>query len=65
MLRKPIEEPIYLESEYELRWSRFKNMDPEVMHRMFTKENGVSLTKGNQGLNKIMQWRESLRNTSR
>ena len=41
LLKKPIEEPIYLESEYELRWSHFKNMDPEVMHRMFTKDQGV------------------------
>ncbi|MFZ4589376.1 MAG: type I restriction-modification system subunit M [Ignavibacteria bacterium] len=41
LLKKPIEEPLYNESEYELRWSHFKNMDPEVMHRMFTKQDGV------------------------
>jgi type I restriction enzyme M protein len=41
LLKKKIEEPIYKEEEYELRWSRFKNMDPEVMHRMFTKDQGV------------------------
>lgn len=41
LLKKPIEEPLYNESEYELRWSRFKNMDPEVMHKMFTKQDGV------------------------
>lgn len=41
LLKKPIEEPIYTESEYELRWSWFKNMDPEVMHKMFTKTDGV------------------------
>ena len=41
LLKKKIEEPIYSEAEYELRWSRFKNMDPEVMHRMFTKDQGV------------------------
>jgi type I restriction enzyme M protein len=41
LLKKKIEEPIYNEEEYELRWSRFKNMDPEVMHRMFTKDHGV------------------------
>jgi type I restriction enzyme M protein len=41
LLKKKIEEPIYTEDEYELRWSRFKNMDPEVMHRMFTKDQGV------------------------
>lgn len=41
LLKKPIEEPLYNEGEYELRWSHFKNMDPEVMHRMFTKQDGV------------------------
>jgi type I restriction enzyme M protein len=41
LLKKPIEDPIYTDSEVELRWSRFKNMDPEVMHRMFTKNDGV------------------------
>lgn len=41
LLKKPIEEPIYTEAEYELRWSWFKNMDPEVMHKMFTKNDGV------------------------
>ena len=41
LLKKPIEDPLYKESEFELRWSRFKNMDPEVMHRMFTKADGV------------------------
>jgi type I restriction enzyme M protein len=41
LLKKPIEDPVYNESEYELRWSWFKNMDPEVMFRMFTKTDGV------------------------
>jgi type I restriction enzyme M protein len=41
LLKTPIEEPIYLETENELRWSHFKDMDPEVMYRMFTKEAGV------------------------
>lgn len=41
LLKKPIVDPIYTESEYELRWSRFKNMDPEVMHKLFTKDRGV------------------------
>lgn len=36
-----IEEPIYQEDEYELRWSHFKNIDPEEMHKLFTKEKGV------------------------
>jgi len=41
LLKKPIEEPIYNEPEFELRWSRFKNMDPEVMHKLFTRNEGV------------------------
>jgi type I restriction enzyme M protein len=41
LLRTAIEEPIYTEDEYELRWSRFKNIDPEEMHKLFTKEKGV------------------------
>ncbi len=41
LLKKSIVDPIYAESEFELRWSRFKNMDPEVMHKLFTKDKGV------------------------
>lgn len=41
LLKKPIEDPIYKKTEEELRWSRFKNMDPEVMYRQFTKQDGV------------------------
>lgn len=41
LLKQPIEDPLYSAQENELRWSRFKNMDPEVMYRMFTKEQGV------------------------
>ena len=41
LLKKPIEEPIYTDAEQELRWSRFKNMDPEVMFRLFTRDKGV------------------------
>jgi type I restriction enzyme M protein len=41
LLKTPIEEPIYDESNQELRWSRFKNMDPEVIHLLFTKQHGV------------------------
>lgn len=41
LLKKPIEEPIYSKDDQELRWSRFKNMDPEVMHKLFTKQDGV------------------------
>lgn len=41
LLKKPIEEPIYDESNQDLRWSRFKDFDPEVMHKLFTKQDGV------------------------
>lgn len=41
LLKQPIEEAIYLESEYELHKGRFKNMDPEIMHKLFTKTEGV------------------------
>jgi type I restriction enzyme M protein len=32
-LKKPVQDPIYQPDEYELRWSYFKNNDPEVMYR--------------------------------
>jgi len=41
LLKREIEDPIYKPEESELRWSHFKNMDPEIMHRMFTKQDGV------------------------
>jgi len=41
LLRQPIEAPIFREEEYPLRWSRFKDADPEVMFRLFTREAGV------------------------
>jgi type I restriction enzyme M protein len=40
-LKQPVESPIYLTDQNEIRWSFFKNNDPEVMYRLFTKENGV------------------------
>lgn len=40
-LKRPIEHPIYREDQYELRWSYFKNADPEVMDELFRKKNGV------------------------
>jgi type I restriction enzyme M protein len=40
-LKKPVEDPIFSEKEFELRWSRFKDTDPEVMYRLFTKPEGV------------------------
>lgn len=41
LLKQAIEEPLYLPTENELRWSYFKNTDPEVMHKLFTKDGGV------------------------
>jgi len=41
LLKQVIEEPIYSADEEQLRWSRFKNMDPEVMHKLFTQQDGV------------------------
>jgi type I restriction enzyme M protein len=40
-LKQDIEEPLFLSGEYDLRWSRFKDLDPEVMFRSFTKQDGV------------------------
>jgi type I restriction enzyme M protein len=40
-LKKKIENPIYTPEQNELRWSFFKNTDPDVMFKLFTKENGV------------------------
>lgn len=36
-----IKDPIYSEAEKPLRWSSFKNLDPESMYRLFLKEDGV------------------------
>lgn len=41
LLKQEIEDPLFLSGEYDLRWSRFKDMDPEVMFRLFTKQDGV------------------------
>src|SRR5438045_9725351 len=32
---------IYAKETDELRWSAFKNLDAQSMHKLFTKENGV------------------------
>jgi len=40
-LRKPIDEPIYQPHQYELRWSRFKDMDPESRFRLFKQTGGA------------------------
>jgi len=36
-LGQPIENPIYSESQQEIRWSTFKNFDPEKLMEVFTK----------------------------
>ncbi len=36
-----VENPIYTKAQKELRWSTFKDMDPETMFQLFRKENGV------------------------
>ncbi len=40
-LKMPIQDPIYLEDQRELRWNIFKTKDPEQMFRLFRKEDGV------------------------
>lgn len=40
-VKKSVDKPIFAKNQEELRWSRFKNTDPDVMFRLFTKENGV------------------------
>lgn len=39
--KKPIDKPLFTKAQEELRWGRFKNLDPENMYRLFTKEGGV------------------------
>lgn len=41
LLGKPIDKPIYQPAEKELRWSSFKDLEPEQMHKLFTKADGV------------------------
>jgi type I restriction enzyme M protein len=41
LLNRPIADPIYTPEQYELRWSRFKDTDPEAMYRLFTRDGGV------------------------
>ncbi|MDG4946789.1 type I restriction-modification system subunit M [Weeksellaceae bacterium KMM 9713] len=38
LLGVPIEKPIYTEEQSPLRWSNFKNKDPETMFDLFTKQ---------------------------
>jgi type I restriction enzyme M protein len=41
LLKKPLAKEIYTPKQKELRWSSFKDLEPENMHKLFTKENGV------------------------
>jgi type I restriction enzyme M protein len=41
LLKQPIESPIFLPEETALRWSRFKDLDPENMFRLFNRQDGV------------------------
>jgi len=41
LLKRSIEQPIYNPDEYDLRWSRFKDRDPESMFQLFIQPNGV------------------------
>ncbi|MGB3524476.1 MAG: class I SAM-dependent DNA methyltransferase, partial [Flavobacteriales bacterium] len=41
LLKRSIEQPIYNPDEYDLRWSRFKDRDPETMFQLFIQPNGV------------------------
>ncbi len=41
LLGQPLDEPIYQPEEYPLRWSRFKDLDPEAMFNLFKREKGV------------------------
>lgn len=41
MVGTAIKDPVYSDDEKPLRWSSFRNNDPETMYRLFQKENGV------------------------
>ncbi|MBK8968689.1 MAG: SAM-dependent DNA methyltransferase [Lewinellaceae bacterium] len=60
LTKQPIQDPIYQPDQDELRWSRFKDLDPEVMHRLFAREGGVfdfmrNLSNGNSMFSKYMK----------
>ncbi|THD66442.1 SAM-dependent DNA methyltransferase [Robertkochia marina] len=44
MIKKPVDRVIYAEDQQDLRWSSFKNKDPEVMFELFTKSSEGRLT---------------------
>lgn len=41
LTKQTIQNPVFQPSQEELRWSRFKGLDPEVMYRLFTRDGGV------------------------
>ncbi len=41
LTKQAIQYPVFQPSQEELRWSRFKGLDPEVMYRLFTRDGGV------------------------
>ena len=43
MIKKPVSNVIFTPGQQELRWSSFKNKDPETMHELFTKVKEGSL----------------------
>ena len=44
MIGSPIQNPIYSEEQQELRWSSFRNKDPETMFDLFTRPQAGGLT---------------------
>jgi type I restriction enzyme M protein len=40
-LEQPIDAPIYLEKEYPLRWSRFKDLESGEMFHLFIQPDGI------------------------
>ena len=40
-LQEPIDNPVFQPDQYKLRWSRFKDADPEERFRRFTMQDGV------------------------
>src|SRR5690606_33324334 len=38
LTKKPVEDPVFLPGQQHLRWSRFKNDAPEVMHQVIAEE---------------------------
>lgn len=60
LLKVPIDKPIFRPDQAELRWSRFKDTDPEVMFSVFRKEGGVfdfmvNLGNGNSSYARFMK----------